>query len=409
MKILIVDDSVAKTVEIDKVLQSTLSGRTLEIEHSKSFVSAIKKLGDHFFDLVILDLVLPIRDNDVPVAEGGAQILAEIVEGVSCKRPTHIICLTAFEEIAKVQQLTEGTRCIAHTLIYTYEDNSWRDALKQKVEYLISGINAADAAPKGYLIDIAIVTSSPQVELKAVTALPGSLDGEFNHQDAMHYYKAEWQNSSGKGLKVIACAAPTMGMTAACATALKVIHRWRPKYLVMTGIAAGVKGKVALGDVLAAEASFDYGSGKIVSKGKKTLSFIPSPLQLRLDSKVHAILQKCEREQAYMSKIAEIRPLQPPRVPKLHLGIMASGAAVVQSRDHIEEILKNSRKVIGVDMECYAMFHAAHLSSEPRPKVIVAKSISDFADFNKSDKFQEYAAFTSARFIYELMTQCNEM
>src|SRR5271170_7702446 len=44
--------------------------------------------------------------------------------------------------------------------------------------------------------------------------------------------------SSGKELRVVACAAPQMGMTAACATAGKVIERWRPRIIVMCGICA---------------------------------------------------------------------------------------------------------------------------------------------------------------------------
>jgi nucleoside phosphorylase len=90
--------------------------------------------------------------------------------------------------------------------------------------------------------------------------------------------------------------------------------------------------------------------------------------------------------------------------PRMVIGLLASGAAVVQSPQIIDEILKSSRKVIGLEMEAYGIFQAAHLARPPRPRVLVAKSVADFADNRKDDRWQEYASATSARFIYEFFT-----
>jgi nucleoside phosphorylase len=89
---------------------------------------------------------------------------------------------------------------------------------------------------------------------------------------------------------------------------------------------------------------------------------------------------------------------------------LVSGAAVVQSKSLVEQtILKTSRKTVGLEMEAYGVFHAAVLASEPRPKVLIAKSVSDFADINKSDDWQQLAAFTSARFVHSFLTKCKEL
>ncbi|MGA8792740.1 MAG: hypothetical protein WB498_07425, partial [Candidatus Binatus sp.] len=83
------------------------------------------------------------------------------------------------------------------------------------------------------------------------------------------------------------------------------------------------------------------------------------------------------------------------------LGPIASGASVVQSQPLVRQIESHNRKVIGVEMETYGVFLAARLCRKPRPVAMSFKSVADFADLSKSDKYQDYAAFTSANFLYE--------
>ncbi len=61
-------------------------------------------------------------------------------------------------------------------------------------------------------------------------------------------------------------------------------------------------------------------------------------------------------------------------------------------------ILAHFRKSGALDMESYGVFFAAKSLSETKPIAICIKSISDFADSEKVDGFQPYAADTSASF-----------
>jgi nucleoside phosphorylase len=56
--------------------------------------------------------------------------------------------------------------------------------------------------------------------------------------------------------------------------------------------------------------------------------------------------------------------------------------------------------VIGLEMENYGFFHAAAHASHPRPMAFSVKSVCDFADQDKGDAFQRYAAYTSAQVVY---------
>lgn len=68
----------------------------------------------------------------------------------------------------------------------------------------------------------------------------------------------------------------------------------------------------------------------------------------------------------------------------------------------VERILKQNRNLLGIEMEAYGVLYAATHATKPRPKVFVAKSVCDFADEQKNDQYQDYAAYTSAKFIYQL-------
>lgn len=194
-------------------------------------------------------------------------------------------------------------------------------------------------------------------------------------------------------------------MTAACVTASKLIHRWRPKYLVMTGIAAGTSDSLEFGDVVIAETCYDYGSGKIHEVEGGPRKFIPSPRQLSICPKLKALLQQWESTQRCMKEIGTSWTKSGEVRPSLRLGVVATGAAVVESESLIEEIKEHSRKVVALEMEAYGVFQAAHLSTHPKPRIFVAKSISDFASPAKNDDAQRLAAFTSAEFVHAFFTQ----
>jgi len=409
MKILLVEDIDEKAAEVQRCLQSSVTRNDLEIDRANSVIAAVRKLEHATYDLLVLDLNLPIRDGEAPTKSGGKDVLAEIVQGRACRRPSHIICLTAYGEAADSVR-DEADRTLVHIVLYEGTASKWRESLQAKTRYVEERLKDSVIIPADYKIDLVIVTSSPLVELREVKQLPGGFVCEHNQLDALDYYSARWRTVSNREIAVIACAAPRMGMTAACVTACKAIARWRPHYLVMTGLAAATTSELHFGDVLVADAALDYGSGKILDSEEKERAFRPSPHPLAIDTNVHAILQRWEQEQLQMNAIRMAWEFEePPLPPRLVLGILATGAAVVQSRKVVDDILSTSRKIVGLDMEAYAIFQAGILSSKPRPRVVVAKSITDFADNNKSDRWQRYAAFTSARFSYEFFTNAMDL
>jgi nucleoside phosphorylase len=81
---------------------------------------------------------------------------------------------------------------------------------------------------------------------------------------------------------------------------------------------------------------------------------------------------------------------------KVLVGPVGSGAAVRSDDGAIEELQSQHRKIIGLEMEAFGVLSAAFASPFPEVRGFVMKGVSDFADSEKSDNYQDFAAYTSA-------------
>ena len=198
-----------------------------------------------------------------------------------------------------------------------------------------------------------------------------------------------------------------MGMPAAAATAMKVIYTFRPRYLIMVGIAAGVVRpeleEQMYGDVIVADSVWNYSAGKFVSPDKAeivygSIGFLPRSTMERIPEEIMPYLRKAAQS-----------PENPCHV---YIGPMACGSTVVASRELLEkQVYTQYQHTAGLDMESYAVVYAANHASDPRPVPIIVKSVCDFADSDKSDDYQRFAAYSScefAQFLYEKILPMGE-
>ena len=57
------------------------------------------------------------------------------------------------------------------------------------------------------------------------------------------------------------------------------------------------------------------------------------------------------------------------------------------------------RKILGVDMEAFAVAWAAHEATEPQPHWLIVKSVVDFADGTKDSRIQSFGSYLSAQIV----------
>jgi len=209
-------------------------------------------------------------------------------------------------------------------------------------------------------------------------------------------YKRGKYKKGNETRTVVAASAPRMGMPAACVLAEKMIFNFHPRYLAMAGITAGIHDMCELGDVIAADPSWDWGSGKWVIRKNEPV-FLPAPHQLGVNSFIRGKLSAMAQDHSLWDQIRhDWQGTKPNTNLALRLGPLASGASVLAAQKQADSIKMQHRKVLGIDMEAYAIFMAADEAPLPQPKAFVLKGVCDFADHEKNDTYQLYAAYTSA-------------
>ncbi|KAK7512386.1 nucleoside phosphorylase domain-containing protein [Phyllosticta citriasiana] len=88
-----------------------------------------------------------------------------------------------------------------------------------------------------------------------------------------------------------------------------------------------------------------------------------------------------------------------PKQPRIHYGMIVSGDSIIKSgavRDSIAQALRTENNL---DCLCFEM-EAAGLKDFP---CLVVRGVSDYADSHKNDKWQRYAAITTAAFFKEIL------
>ncbi|MCQ2463936.1 MAG: hypothetical protein MJ177_11170 [Clostridia bacterium] len=210
--------------------------------------------------------------------------------------------------------------------------------------------------------------------------------------DGQIYYEACIEKD-GKKLPVITARQDEMGMTASATLSMKIIEHYRPQYLIMVGIAAGVVlpdvENQIYGDVVLADVVWNYSSGKFVSPEKADIrfgdiGFIPRPTAISIKEELVPYIRAAAESDENETHV--------------YIGPMASGSAVVANQEVLNKQIRHSyHNTAGLDMEAYAVMYAAEHATEPKPSPIIAKSVCDYADSRKSDQYQRFAAFTSCQ------------
>ncbi|CAM4018131.1 phosphorylase family protein [Corallococcus exiguus] len=396
MKIIIIEDNNEKRIKISQALTSIDGIAISNIEYAGDIFSAKRRLESTRFDLMILDIALPLRGDKDPDENAGFALLDELLTRTgSYHLPAHIIGITGHEKILKQGTLKFSSKLL--TLVYfEFSSDEWQLALQARVRQILASIVSKASEPAEYRSDLAIVCALYSPELTNILALPWNWKQISISGDHTIYWSGQYF-SNGQPRTVHAAFAARMGMPAASILATKMIHTFRPRFICMTGIAAGVKERINLGDLLVSNPSWDWGSGKWISE-KSVAKFLPAPHQIPLDVSLRDKFKLLSQDTALLSEIRNSYPAErPPFELSLRVGPIASGASVLADRQTSTRILSQHRELLGIDMEAYGVLAAAEEASEPRPDAFVVKSIVDFADGEKNDRYQSYAGFVSAR------------
>jgi nucleoside phosphorylase/CheY-like chemotaxis protein len=405
IQVLIIDDNLNKIKILRNLLDKNSGIKGYDV--AQDVIDAKRYLQSNFYDLVILDLKIPKRVGDDPFPENCINLLKELNQGDRLVKPSNIIGLTEYDDLKNQYQI-EFENFL--WLIILYESNSilWEKQLKTKIEYLIKAKSTLlISSSTNHQFDLAFITALRNPELNFVLKLPLQWESFKIANDSSEYNKAQLE-IQGRKISFLAVSAPQMGMIASSVLTMKVIHSFRPKYIVMTGIAAGIEGKSNYGDILITELAFDYTSGKTTIDTDNKSIFEPDFKTIELSRDLLEDVQCCMGKRDFLDEIKNnwSGDNKPDTSLEIHIGPLASGGGVVEDKSISANIKLHSRKLIGLDMETYGVYYAANNCSKPKPQgVISIKSVSDFANTLKKDKYQNYASYTSASFAYKFFIE----
>lgn len=392
LSVLIVDDDPEKAKSVAEGL-SQVNGIESVITVGDQ-ISAKRAMKDTAFDLVVLDIALPLRSNEEPQRLGGLDLLNEVINRPVYKRPGHFVGLTAITDVYEQAAARFGNE-LWSVIFYDRTSDSWLEQLKAKARHIIAA-EVAHSDNKDFGHDLCVVTALQDPELAAVLRIDWHWQELSVPTDASIYYKGHFQRVSGKSGSVVAARASGMGMSAAAVLAMKMIMQFRPRCLVICGICAGNKSEVQPGDLIVANPSWDYGSGKHTIRDNAPV-FEAAPQPYSLSTRLRGAVERLQAEGKTLNDIREGFQGQKPNAAfRVHIGPLASGASVLANQSLFNQVQQQNRKLLGIDMEGYGIMAAASEAPAPQPEAIIMKSVSDFADEHKDDRFRHYAAYTSA-------------
>lgn len=393
LRILVVEDEADKLRRVLQCLQAVPGCETTSIDTAHDATEAKRKMLGTSYDLLILDIALPERPEKPPARDGGLILLDEVLDRDIYQKPRHIVGLTAYPEILDAS-IPRFTADLWHVILYDLSSGTWTEQLQHKLRHiLLADRNATGTAE--YSTELCIVTALQDPELKAVLDLSWEWQKFEFPNDGTIYHRGRFSRK-GETCEVVAASAARMGMPAAAVLSMKMIATFRPRYLAITGILAGVQGQCELGDIIVADPGWDYGSGKFQLKNGVPV-FEAAPYQIALNSLVRGRLSLMAQDGTGLDEIRRSwQGITPKTVLRMHLGPVASGAAVLEDPAVLEVVRRQHRKIIGIEMETYGVLTAVEESTHPQPIAFSMKSVCDFANKDKNDDFRKYAAFTSA-------------
>src|SRR5690606_37932955 len=280
INILIVDDN-PKKIKVLRTIVELVPEVSL-LETSTNVISAKRQLSEKHFDVLILDLGLPLRDGDDPKPENGIGFLNDISRQMRLIKPFHIIGFSAFDDY--ISQFKETFEKELWALLkYDEQTSNWEKLIKNTIDVLsMAKLDLKNPNHFFFQYDIAVITALRSPELDSILDLDANWQAFSIVNDASEYHRGVICYGEKK-IKIIAACAPQMGMVASSTLAHKMIYNFRPKYIAITGIACGVKGNVNLGDILIADISFDSGSGKIKTNDIGDIRFEPDFKSIDID------------------------------------------------------------------------------------------------------------------------------
>lgn len=372
------------------------------VEKVSKFCNSGKNIAGIFVDIVVIESGGKIDTFGVKIANELKQLLPDIPIFNITGKPVHNEMLDIYSDTTMenndgvfVKQFLDGEDFDVIRL------NKILNTVKTRKSIVPIPYNNSQRIDNDEY-DVAIITALYEDEFENIKSLCSWQTPKEDATKIFHVgeFCSENTNSEKAPIKVVAIHQHETGMVDAAIFATEIVNKYKPKFLVMTGVCGGKDDEdLAFGDIVVARNMFTF------QKGKET------------ENSFEKENQTCEIDQLLLQKIKEnkmkiLRKIMDEDTSrkydnkqlKMHLEPMACGTIVINKEGYFEKQIEPSdRKTIAVDMESYAIARACKIANEGKTKAIIIKSIMDKTKA-KTDDEKSYASYTSARFLKFLIS-----
>lgn len=408
IKILIMDDSGEKISRIRSVLTKKCLVDNKDIDEARSLNSGRVKLAANFYDLLLLDLILPVGDNEDIEPGKSENFINELYTFGRLKKPIYVIGLSQYEEkVEHNQHIFENK--LWKLIHYNLAKDDWEQLLQNAVDSILSTkeqLLRSIQNNNNYDFGIICALSEEFEQMKDASGLRWE---KFNISSVpIDFFRSEMRTELGHTIKLVAARNNMAGMQAISAMASCMYTMFGLHVIFMTGICAGFKKdendtSIDFGDIFIAESEYDYGSGKLCLMNDIPI-LKPDPKMLECDfdlkGKINTFIEECKPEFTLMSALRSKNLDLIKKTPQLHFAPGACGSYVVANKEFMKGLIKTYRKIKGLDMEGYGLYMAAHMLGR---KALLIKGVSDFADSDKGDAYHRMCSYSSACFLFEFL------
>lgn len=374
---------------------------TASIQHASCASDGFRALAANGAHLVLLDVVLPLNLGETESEEGSIWFVHEVKRKCSSFPMPLVVGTTQFaDSLSRVQEIFRND--LWSVILVSEEDPRWSAQIEQAVRFAESNaerlsFQGASAANK---VDVAVIAALRNPEFSELMSALGGGEQVTLEETHESWVKCRVMTRNGKELSVLAASADEMGMTAMASLVTKVCISCRPQRIILVGIMAGNPERVALSDLIVVESTWNFEVGKLTEKG-----FQPDVRSIscsfNLANGVMAIISESFILDFWKSWHGHDRPQQ---IAKVHKGDVACSPYVVadgKTFSRLED--EQRRKVVGLEMEAFGLYDAVRRLGTLAPEVICVKSVCDFGDGAKNDKYQTYCAALSAAAAVEVI------
>ena len=408
IKILVLDDTETKISRIKTVIINNCDIPNENIDVAMSINTGRKLLCNNDYDLLLLDLVLPLNDGEEPDKEEGPKFIDEIYTNERINIPNQIIGLTQFDEFySELKERFEDK--VWYLLKYEQSKNDWITRLQNKIIHLRKNKESIkNSILSEYKYDIAVICALQEEFVQFKTAFEKCNLEKVNYESIpFDLYKGVIHTGYGNSLKIIAGCVGRPGMSATSILATTMFNIFKVDCLFMTGFCAGFESDdITFGDIVVAESIQDYSVGKLKDDEEGNLKLLKElqqiPANYELKSKVSTFLSEESNISKISTSLKKCNLLHGRENVKALLAPTICGAYVVTSDTFMKNLKEDSRKLKSLDMEGFGLYLTSHILNK---KCLWIKAIADFANANKGDEHHNLCSYASAAFLYQFIKE----